>query len=134
MIPKDIAILLVEDSDEQRSQYLQFLAELGFTNVSQAESGLAALRILSTNIGTDKEFKLVITDYEMPQMNGLQLLTTLRQSSATKELPILYMSSKGDFAVINEFIKAKVSQMLVKPFTKENLLARMHEAWNKHHS
>ena len=131
-IPSDINILLVDDSEAQINEARSLLQELGFKNFECVSNGIEALKLISSRIGRPNQVNLILIDYQMPQMDGLQLLRALRQSSPTMNLPILCMTGKGDFNVVTEFVKAKVSQMLVKPLKKDELQLRLQDAWKKH--
>lgn len=107
------------------------LKEIGFSKITEATNGSEGLKCLKSLHGTPGAIQIVLTDFEMPQMSGLELLRSIRQSPDFGKLPVVYMSSKGDFSVVTDFIVEGVDQMVVKPFKKEDLLGRLSEAWKK---
>ena len=104
--------LIVDDSPTMRRIVINALAVLGFEKVTQAENGLDALEKLSTN-----KIDFIITDWNMPEMNGLQLIEAIRANPKTKDIPILLVTTRGSKEDIMLALKAKVNNYVVKPFT-----------------
>ncbi|MBF8271844.1 MAG: PAS/PAC sensor hybrid histidine kinase [Magnetococcales bacterium] len=116
---KRIRVLAVDDSRSVRSMLANFLKRYGF-EVLQAEDGHKALEILEK-----EQVHLVITDYQMPQMDGIQLLKKVRAFHSRDELAVIGVSSVSDGDLSVQFIKAGANDFLVKPFEKEELLCRV---------
>lgn len=128
---ENVKLLLVEDSEAERIEYITMLKDIGIKNITVATDGLEAMRMVANQIDTANEFDVVLTDYQLPKFDGMQLLKTLKQNPASAHIPVVYMSSKGDFSVVTEFIKAGVAQMLVKPINKDELKHRLTLALDK---
>ena len=121
-----IKILLVDDMPAMRSILRGMLEELGFRNVTEAEDGDLAWRLLQNTMGREKkEFGLVIADWQMPGMSGVDLLRAVRFSPHSRELPFFMVTSRGDEAHVREARQAGVTDYLVKPFTSEHLAEKI---------
>ncbi|MBF0132547.1 MAG: response regulator [Magnetococcales bacterium] len=116
---KSVRILAVDDSRSVRSMLASFLKRYGFT-VLQAEDGQHALEILER-----EAVQLVITDYQMPRLDGIQLLKKVRSFHSRDELAVIGLSSVADGDLSVQFIKAGANDFLVKPFENEELLCRV---------
>ncbi|MBF0420292.1 MAG: response regulator [Magnetococcales bacterium] len=116
---KQIRILAVDDSRSVRSMLVTFLKRYGF-EVLQAEDGQKALEILER-----EQVHLVITDYQMPRLDGIQLLKKVRAFHSRDELAVIGLSSVADGDLSVQFIKAGANDFLVKPFENEELLCRV---------
>lgn len=115
-IPTKIPILVVDDSPVMRRIVRSGLQSLGFTTVAEAEDGLQALRKLEGG-----EFKLVISDWNMPKMLGIELLKAVRSTEKLKTLPFLMLTAEGKKENVVEAIQAGVSNFIIKPFNVESL-------------
>jgi two-component system chemotaxis response regulator CheY len=116
----DISILVVDDYSTMRRIIRNILHELGYRNVSEAADGNAALPILAT--GT---VDLLITDWNMPGMPGLELLKRVRESSAHGSLPVLMLTAEAKREQIVEAAKAGANGYIVKPFTPATLKSKI---------
>lgn len=108
--------LVVDDSPTMRRIVINALASFGFKDVVEAEDGEQALQLL----GKEK-VEFVITDWNMPNMTGLELTKAIRSSDSLKHLPILMVTTRGLKADIVEALKAKANNYVVKPFTPQVL-------------
>ena len=114
----DINILIVDDMAAMRKILKALLAQLGYKNVDEAEDGKQALEILRKN--PDK-YELVITDWNMPNMTGIELVQEIRKDEKLKHLPILMVTAEAKKENVLMAIKAGVNNYIVKPFTAETL-------------
>ena len=110
-------ILAVDDSPVMRQMVKATLLEAGH-EVSQAANGEEALRIAATQV-----FDMVITDLNMPVMDGITLIKNVRQQAAMKTRPILMLTTEGLAAKKEEGKAAGATGWIVKPFDPEKLLA-----------
>ena len=113
---KNINILVTDDLLTMRSLIAKSLNILGFNNISEAEDGKIALEILASN-----KIDLLITDWAMPNMDGVELTKAVRQHNDLKHIKILMISSKDKPEEIVEAIAAGVDDYVVKPFTAQTL-------------
>jgi two-component system chemotaxis response regulator CheY len=117
MPPTELNILVVDDFPTMRKIVRQVLRQLGYNNVQEAEDGEAALRILRQK--TDIQF--VISDWNMPNMTGIELLKAVRAEPSLKGLPFLMVTAEADKENIVEAVKSGVSSYIVKPFNAATL-------------
>ncbi|MGB9770858.1 MAG: response regulator [Candidatus Kapaibacteriota bacterium] len=114
--------LVVDDSPTMRRIVINALKTFGIEDIVEAEDGQDALAKLKEN-----KIDFVITDWNMPNMNGLDLTKTIRSSEQWKNLPILMVTTRGLKEDIIQALQAKVNNYIVKPFTpqvlKEKILA-----------
>ncbi|HHD11174.1 MAG TPA: response regulator [Deltaproteobacteria bacterium] len=105
-------ILLVDDFPTMRKILRNLLKEAGFTDIEEAENGIMALEKLRAG-----GFDLVITDWNMPEMTGLELLKRIREDEALKDIPVLMVTAEATKECVIEAVQAGVSNYIVKPFT-----------------
>ena len=110
-------ILVVDDFSTMRRIIKNILKQIGFTNVDEAENGHAAL----AKIGDGGNYDFVISDWNMPEMTGIELLKQVRANEATKDLPFLMVTAEAKKENVVEAVKAGVNNYIVKPFTAEVL-------------
>jgi two-component system, sensor histidine kinase and response regulator len=118
---KGLNALVVDDSSTTRHIVKQSLHKQGMT-VFEAENGQEALDLLASKLN---EIDIIITDFFMPVMDGKELCRQVRTQLNQKEIPILFLSTLSEQSYILELFKAGASDYLIKPFTQEELLARM---------
>ncbi|MBM2817007.1 MAG: two-component system response regulator [Ignavibacteria bacterium] len=112
--------LVVDDSPTMRRIVINALASFGFKEVSEAADGQEALAKLAS-----ENFDFIITDWNMPNMSGLELTLAIREDPSMKHLPILMVTTRGLKQDIVEALKAKVNNYVVKPFTPQVLREKM---------
>jgi two-component system, chemotaxis family, chemotaxis protein CheY len=111
-----IKILIVDDMSTMRRIVKNALKQIGFTNMEEAEDGTTALSKLRA-----EPFNFVVSDWNMPNMTGLDLLKAIRSDEALKGLPVLMVTAEAKQENIVEAVQAGVSNYIVKPFTAETL-------------
>jgi two-component system chemotaxis response regulator CheY len=122
MVDRNINILVVDDFGAMRRIVKNILTHLGYANIFEAENGKRALEIL----GREK-IQFVIADWNMPEMSGIELLKTVRNSEEWKDLPFLMVTAEGQKENVIAAGKYKVSHYIIKPFTPETLMEKMNK-------
>ena len=115
-LDKKMKILVVDDFATMRRIIKNILRQIGFTNIVEADDGSTALPILEK-----ENIDLVITDWNMPKMSGLELIKAIRGNPTTKDTPILMVTAEALKENIIEAVKAGVNNYVVKPFTAQVL-------------
>jgi len=109
-------ILIVDDFATMRRILRNILKEIGFTNISEADNGKTALNALKK-----ENYDLVLCDWNMPEMSGLELLNKIRSDDELKGLLFVMVTAEASKKNIIEAIKAGVNSYIVKPFTAETV-------------
>lgn len=113
---EDTKFLVVDDFSTMRRIVRNLLKELGFANVQEAEDGVDALNKLRS-----EPFDFVVSDWNMPNMTGIELLRAIRADDGLKHLPVLMVTAEAKKENIIEAAKAGASGYVVKPFTAATL-------------
>ena len=113
MIAAELRFLVVDDFSTMRRIVRNLLKESGFTNADEAEDGVAALVKLRSG-----KFDFVVTDINMPNMNGFELLKQIRADDKLKSLPVLMVTAEAKKEDIVLAAQSGASGYIVKPFTK----------------
>lgn len=116
-IDRKMKILVVDDFASMRVIIKKALAALGYENISEAAGAVDAVR----KIEGGESFDFIISDWNMPDMSGLELLTYIRSAEKMKATPFLMVTAEAQRENIISAAKAGVSQYIVKPFTSESL-------------
>jgi two-component system, chemotaxis family, chemotaxis protein CheY len=116
MVDKNMKILVVDDFPTMRRIVRTLLKELGFGNVEEAEDGAAGLARLRSG-----GFEFVISDWNMPNLDGLEMLKQIRADAALSHLPVLMVTAESKKENIIAAAQAGASGYVVKPFTAATL-------------
>ena len=128
-VSERLKFLVVDDFSTMRRIVRNLLKELGFNDVDEAEDGVVALQKLQTG-----NFDFVISDWNMPNMTGIELLRAIRANPALKHLPVLMVTAEAKKENIIEAAQAGASGYIVKPFTAATLdekLGKIFQAMQK---
>ena len=117
----DLKFLVVDDSPTMRRIVFNTLKRLGYNEIEEAEHGAEALDKLKTIDGIN----FVVTDWNMPVMDGLQLVQEIRAIAEYSKMPILMVTTRSVKDDIIEAMKAGVNNYIVKPFTPEVLKSKI---------
>ncbi len=118
--------LVVDDFSTMRRIVRNLLKELGFTNVDEAEDGQIALQKLNS-----LPFDFVVTDWNMPNMDGLTLPQNIRATPSLKHLPVLMITAEAKKENIIAAAQAGASGYIVKPFTAATLSEKLEKIFEK---
>ena len=116
MPDKNLKFLVVDDFSTMRRIVRNLLIELGFVNIDEAEDGAIALRKLQ-----EGDFDFVVSDWNMPNMDGLTMLQNVRASDTLKAIPVLMVTAEAKKENIVAAAQAGASGYIVKPFTASTL-------------
>ena len=112
----NMKILVVDDFATMRRIVKNILVQLGFKNIVEADDGTTAVDVLKS-----EKIDLIISDWNMPKMTGLDLLKHVRGDANIADTPFIMVTAEAQQDNIILAVKAKVSQYIVKPFTAETL-------------
>lgn len=114
-------LLVVDDSSTMRRIIKNTLQRLGYEDIFEAENGIEAWDILDKN----SDMGVLITDWNMPEMNGLELVKKTRADSRFTDIPIIMITTEGGKVEVITAIKAGVNNYIVKPFTPQVLKEKL---------
>lgn len=124
---KEIRILLSEDSAIMRTIQLKTLNSLGYNEIIECEDGDIAIARLKA----DKNFDLVISDWNMPNKSGLDILLWMRSDAHYRDVPFIMATGQGDMKQEQKAVKAGVTSFIAKPFNADELKSKIDEALGK---
>lgn len=116
MANTNMKILVVDDFSTMRRIVKNILKQLGYSNVEEAEDGAIALQKLKSD-----RFDFVVSDWNMPNMTGFDLLKAVRADAATKDIKFLMVTAEAMQENVMAAVQAGVNNYIVKPFTAETL-------------
>lgn len=116
-IDYSMKVLVVDDFATMRRIIKNILRQIGFTNIVEADDGTTAWETLNK----DDSIQFIVSDWNMPQMTGIELLRKVRASEEFADLPFLMVTAEAQQENIIEAVQAKVSNYIVKPFTPDTL-------------
>jgi two-component system chemotaxis response regulator CheY len=126
MADKNMKFLIVDDFSTMRRIIRNLLKELEFTNADEAEDGVVALNKLRGG-----NFDFVVSDWNMPNMTGIELLRAIRADATLKHLPVLMVTAEAKKENIIEAAQAGASGYVVKPFTAVVLEEKLNKIFEK---
>ena len=115
-------ILVVDDSPTMRRIVVGQLKQTGYSDIAEAEDGVQALQMLEAD-----PFDLLLTDWNMPHMNGLELIVEVRQREALKELPIVVVTTRNSKGDIVAAMREGANNFIVKPFSPKILAEKINK-------
>jgi two-component system chemotaxis response regulator CheY len=125
-LDKQMKILVVDDFSTMRRIIKNLLRDLGYTNTAEADDGKTALPMLQSG-----GFDFLVTDWNMPGMNGIDLLKAVRADEKLKSLPILMITAEANRDQIIEAAQSGVNGYVVKPFTAAVLKEKIEKIFER---
>jgi len=116
-----LKLLVVDDSSTMRRIIKNTLSRLGYEEVLEGEDGVQGWTVLDEN----PDMGMLITDWNMPEMNGLELVKKVRADARFADLPIIMVTTEGGKAEVITALKAGVNNYIVKPFTPQVLKEKL---------
>lgn len=121
----NMKVLIVDDFATMRRILRNILKQIGFTNIIEADDGKSAFKELKK-----EKFDLVLCDWNMPEMPGIELLNKVRSDDELKDLPFIMVTAEAQKENIVEAVKAGVSNYVVKPFTAETISEKLKKVFD----
>lgn len=117
-------VLVVDDSNPMRSVIKKTIKACGFKvgQIFDAANGKEALRILR-----EEWLDIVLSDYNMPDMDGLQLIKEMKKDDALEAIPVVMVTTEGSAPRVEEFMKKGAAGYIQKPFTPEEIRKKLNE-------
>ncbi len=122
-------VLVVDDMSTMRKIVIKILKDLGFTDFTEAADGTLAWEAINN---APAPIGLIISDWNMPNCTGLDLLKRVRMDQKHKKLPFILVTAEAETSQVAEALKAGVDQYVVKPFTKEALQSKLESVHKKY--
>ncbi|MCU4674943.1 chemotaxis response regulator CheY [Catenovulum sp. 2E275] len=122
----NMKVLVVDDFSTMRRIIKNLLRDLGFTNVSEADDGATALPMLQNG-----DYEFVVTDWNMPGMQGIDLLKAIRADERLKNIPVLMVTAEAKKEQIIAAAQAGVNGYIVKPFTAATLKEKLDKIFER---
>ena len=120
MVDKNMRILVIDDAMTMRRIVINLLRQLGFTNMNEADDGTTGWEKLQ-----QETFDLIISDWNMPKMTGIDLLRKVRADAKYAQTPFIMVTAEGKRENVIAAVQAGVSNYIVKPFNAATLKEKM---------
>lgn len=121
-----VRVLVVDDSNLARRHINRILNNFGMEQITEAENGIEAIKLLASH-----DFDLIVTDFNMPEMDGQQLIEHVRQNMGNTYTPILMITSENRESRLANIQQAGVSAICDKPFTPESIKTILYQILNE---
>lgn len=132
MFPPDTRILVIDDMPSIRDLVKNHLKAMGYKNLLECADGEEGLKVLIQQNSSSQPIQLVISDWNMPKLNGLDLLKQVRATAEWQNLPFVLLTSESEREQVTEAVLAGVSQYIVKPFAAKIFEDKLKTVWAKH--
>lgn len=132
MFPPETRILVIDDMPSIRDLVKGQLKTMGYQVIFEAQDGKEALELLHKQLKEGEPIQLVISDWNMPKLKGLELLKKVRASAEFKDLPFVLLTSEAEREQVTEAVLSGVSQYMVKPFSGKIFEDKLKTVWDKH--
>ena len=133
MIPNGTRILVIDDMSMMRSLLKGQLRQMGLTDIFDAENGQKGFDILTQQLAAKKPIDMVLSDWNMPVMTGIELLKRVRAMPEFENLPFVLITAEGEADQVKEAIDSKVSNYIKKPITPALVQEKIAAVWKKYH-
>ena len=121
----NMKVLIVDDFATMRRILKNIMKQIGFSDITEADNGKNALKILKS-----QEIDLILCDWNMPEMAGIEVLNTVRGDDELKNTPCIMVTAEAQKENILEAVKAGVSSYVVKPFTAETVEQKLQKVFS----
>ena len=128
MFPPNTRILVCDDMMTMRKIVGKTLKELGFTDIQEAADGAIGWDIITKS---NPPIGLVVSDWNMPNCTGLELLKKIRADATHAKIPLILVTAEAEAHQVKEAVMAGVNNYVMKPFTSETLKAKLEQTYKK---
>lgn len=120
-----LQFLIVDDFESIRVMLTAALKKLGVTKIIAAKSGNDGFKVIQENFSKENQIQFVITDFNMPNGTGLDLIRQVRDVDGFAKLPIMLLTSQAELEVVLECVQAGANDYMIKPWKDEELLKKI---------
>jgi two-component system, chemotaxis family, chemotaxis protein CheY len=131
MFRSDARFLVIDDSKTSRDLVRVALKQLKYMNVDEAEDGLIGLAKIQDASSAKKPYSLVFCDINMPEIDGLKLLETIRLDPENAAIPVIIITTEGDKPTVIRAVMSGVSGYMVKPFGVDDVKKKLEEVYKR---
>lgn len=131
MFPFETKILIVDDLKTIRALIKEALVKNGFKNIVDVDNGKDALAKLRESVRNGDPFGLIISDWNMPDFTGIDLLNAKNEYSEIKDTPFLMVTIESERQYVLKAITLGVDDFIVKPFSEATIVAKLDAIWNR---
>lgn len=131
MFPPNTLFLLVDDMEPLRRVVRSMLKDMGYLNICEASSAQQALQMLEKTFAINRPVNVILSDWQMPGMTGLEFLEAVRTTELYAHLPFVMITAEGQREQILAAIQAGVSSYLIKPISPAQLHDKLKAVWIK---
>jgi len=124
--------MVIDDFKTMRKIVINALSQIGLTNVTESPDAADALPLIESAAKEGQPFDLIVSDWNMPKMQGIELLKRVRQNPITAKTAFLLVTAEAEQKNIIEAVTAGVSNYIVKPFSPQVLAEKLKAAYEKH--
>lgn len=131
MFPANTKILVVDDMKTMRLIMKKTLKDLGFASIEDADDGTTAWAMIEQAASSGTPYQLILSDWNMPKLPGIELLKKVRGHDSVKETPFLLVTAESEKEQVMEAIKMGVNQYITKPFTPNTVKEKLEVVYQK---
>ncbi len=131
MFSANLKVLVVDDMETMRAMLNNYLNDMGFKRIVMATDGTEAVQKLKDSQKTNDPFHIIICDWDMPNMNGIDFLKFCQSEEKFKNIPVIFVTVEGNQKNILEAITHGVADYIVKPYTQSLLQSKLQRVMNK---
>lgn len=131
MYPSNTRVLVVDDMTAMRIRVNNQLRTMGFDNIQQAGDGKEALALLESNLKNEKPIELILSDWNMPVMSGIDFLVKVRQHDFYGKIPFIMITAEGEKEQVITALRKGVTDYLIKPVEQATLEQKLTSVWQK---
>jgi two-component system chemotaxis response regulator CheY len=132
MFPPQTNVLIVDDLKQMRGLVRGQARLLGLKNLWEATNGKEALALLEQQFSLKSPIQLILSDWNMPVMTGIDFLLAVRSSEKFKDLPFVMITAEGEKHQVVQAIQRGVSNYITKPFTPASFKSKLEIVWGKY--
>lgn len=131
MFLTSIKILVLDDMPTIRDLVKKQLRDMGYKNIVMGEDGVVGWQLINDAIDAGSPFDLIISDWMMPNMKGLEVLKLVRAHPRIEKTPFILLTSESERDQVTEAVLAGVSNYIVKPFSPKSFEEKLRAVWKK---
>jgi two-component system chemotaxis response regulator CheY len=131
MFQPDARFLIIDDSQATRELIRTGLVQMNYSKIDEASNGRMGWDKIQRSVEDKRPYALVLCDINMPEMDGLRLLETVRSDARTQAIPLLIITTEGGKPTVIKAVMAGVSGYMVKPFGLDDVKAKVKEVFGR---